>query len=126
MLSNLQKRFILFLFGCIGTRSFFAYLAKHVPTQYLHYLGMLALFPAIGFIVIYFSGIRPTGPEVFGEKIWWNDIRIVHAFLYLLFVIYAFQSKPFAWVPLAIDVVVGLVAFLTYHYSVGNFQKLFL
>ena len=28
---------------------------------------------------------RKTGKEVFGSKIWWNDLRPVHASLYILF-----------------------------------------
>ena len=125
MLSSIQKRFLMFLIGCIGVRSLFAYVAKHSSKQSLFYLGMLALIPAIGFIIIYFSGIRTSGPEVFGEKIWWNELRIVHALLYILFAIYAFQNKSFAWIPLAIDVIVGLIAFLFYHNKVGSFESLF-
>ena len=87
-------------------------------------MGALALLPALGFIIIYFTGIRSTGAEVFGEKIWWNDLRIVHAMLYILFAIYAFQNKWFAWVPLGVDVAIGLGAFLIYHYSAGNMKQL--
>lgn len=124
MPTNIQKRFAMFLIGCIGIRSLFAYVAKRSSKQVLFYLGMLALIPAIGFITIYFTGIRNTGAEVFGEKIWWNDLRIVHAMLYILFAIYAFQNKDFAWIPLAIDVMIGLIAFLLYHSKEGSFKLL--
>lgn len=124
MLSDIQKRFLLFLIGCIGVRTLFVVMAKYASQKQLFYMGALALLPALGFIIIYFTGIRSTGAEVFGEKIWWNDLRIVHAMLYILFAIYAFQNKWFAWVPLGVDVVIGLTAFIIYHYLAGNMRRL--
>ena len=124
MLSNIQKRFLLFLIGCIGVRFMFTYIAKVASKRVLFYMGALALLPALGFLIIYFTGIRNRGPEVFGEKIWWDDLRIVHALLYILFAIYAFQGKTFAWVPLGVDVTLGLIAFLVHHKNEGNLQTL--
>ena len=86
-MNHLQQRFLLFLVGCIGIRSLFVIIAKYINTKYLKYLGYLALLPAIGFIYIYLTGSRKTGAEVFGEKIWWNDLRPVHGLLYLLFIL---------------------------------------
>ena len=65
-MNNLQKRFLLFLFGCIGVRSLLVYIAKNVNTQFLMYMGYLALIPAVGFIYLYLSGSRKVGNEVFG------------------------------------------------------------
>ena len=124
MLTNLQKRFLLFLFGCIGTRTLFAYIAKTSSTKTLLYLGALAIIPAIGFITIYLAGLRRTGAEVFGEQIWWNDLRPVHALFYILFAFFAFQGKRYAWVPLGLDVIIGLVAFLTHHYYANSYSKI--
>jgi hypothetical protein len=61
---------LIFLIDCIGNRSLFVIIAKYINTKYLKYLGYIALLPAIGFIYIYLTGSRKTGPEVFGEKIW--------------------------------------------------------
>ncbi len=36
-MNTIQKRFLLFLIGCIGTRSLFVYLAKNANTTYLPY-----------------------------------------------------------------------------------------
>ena len=81
-MNNIQKRFLLFLVGCIGVRTLFVIAAKNSPVRYLKYLGYLALLPAIGFVYIFLTGSRQTGAEVFGEKIWWNDLRPIHALLY--------------------------------------------
>jgi len=109
---NHKKRLVLFLVGCIGVRSLLAYLAKIASPEYLQLMGYLALLPAFGFFWIWATGARKTGPEVFGEKIWWNDLRPIHGTLYALFAVYAIQKMPCAWWFLLIDVVFGLSSFI--------------
>lgn len=123
-MNNIQKRFLLFLIGCIGTRSVFVLIAKNIGLQYLPYLGYLALLPAIGFMYIYLTGSRQTGAEVFGEKIWWNDLRPLHSLLYFLFAYNAIIGNRQAWIYLLVDVLVGLVSFLIFHFKNGDFLKL--
>ena len=55
-MNNIQKRFLLFLIGCIGVRSLFVVIAKNIDIKYLQYLGFLALLPALGFAYIYLTG----------------------------------------------------------------------
>jgi hypothetical protein len=124
MMNQLQQRFLMFLIGCIGTRSLFVVIAKYVNTEYLKYLGYLALLPAIGFIYIYLTGSRKTGAEVFGEKIWWNDLRPIHSMLYFLFAYNAIIGNKQSWIYLLADVLIGLISFLIHHYMNGNFSKI--
>jgi hypothetical protein len=111
-MNTIQKRFLLFLFGCIGTRSLFVYLAKNASKTYLQYMGYLAILPAIGFFYLFLTGSRKTGPEVFGDKIWWNNLRPIHGLMYALFAYHAINGNDFAWIYLLIDVIIGLVSFL--------------
>ena len=122
-MNSLQKRFLLFLIGCIGIRSLFVYIAKNVNTQLLMYMGYLTLIPAIGFFYIYLSGSRQTGAEVFGEKIWWNNLRPIHGLLYFLFGYNAIIGNKNAWIYLLIDVIIGLISFLIFHLYNGDFKK---
>lgn len=124
-MNTIQKRFLLFLIGCIGTRSLFVYLAKNASEINLMYMGYLALLPAIGFLYIYFTGTRKTGAEVFGGKIWWNDLRPIHSLLYFVFAYNAINGNPMAWVYLLIDVSIGLISFLSFHFYNGDFKKIF-
>lgn len=110
-----HKKLLLFLVFCIGTRTLVAYLAKNANKTYLRYMGYLALLPALGFLFLYFTGVRKVG--VFGEKIWWNDLRPVHALLYLLFSYNAIRGKSFAWVFLLMDMFIGLFSFLFFYRS---------
>ena len=123
-MNNIQKRFILFLFGCIVTRSLLVYLAKTTNKSFLMFLGYLALLHAIGFLYLFFSGSRKTGTEVFGDKIWWNNLRPIHGLLYLLFAYNAIIGNINAWIYLLVDVLLGLASFLIFHYYNGDFSKL--
>jgi hypothetical protein len=123
-MNDIQKRFLLFLIGCIGTRTLFVLIAKNAGPKYLPLLGYLALLPAIGFIYIYLTGSRKTGGEVFGEKIWWNDLRPIHSLLYFLFAYNAIIGNTKAWMYLLVDVIFGLISFLIFHYRNGDFKKL--
>ena len=123
-MNTIQKRFLLFLFGCIGTRTLFVYLAKNANTTYLRYMGYLAILPAIGFFYIFLTGSRKTGPEVFDDKIWWNNLRPIHGIMYALFAYHAINGNDFAWIYLLIDVIIGLISFLSFHIYNNSFNKL--
>ena len=122
-MNEIQKRFLLFLIGCIGTRTLLVYLAFISNKTILRYMGFIALLPAIGFIYIYLSGSRKTGPEVFGDKIWWNQLRPIHSLLYFLFAYNAIVGNTNAWVYLLVDVIIGFGSFLLFHFYVGNFKE---
>lgn len=124
-MNNIQKRFILFIFGCIFIRSLIVLFVKNVKIKYLPIIGYISLIPAIGFFTIYFFNLRKTGTEVFGDKIWWNDLRPIHGFLYLTFAYLAINKNKDAWVLLLFDVIFGLLMFLNNHYTKGNFKYLF-
>ncbi len=118
-MTPIQKRFLLFLIGCIGFRTLLVYLAKTVSKTYLLYMGYIAILIGIGFFTIYLTGMRKTGAETFGAKIWWNDLRPVHGMLYLLFAYNAIHgNQEDAWKFLAIDVVIGLLSFLWFHFNI--------
>lgn len=123
-MNNIQKRFLLFLVFCIGSRSLAAYIAKTIDPKYLPILGYIALIPAIGFAYLYITDSRKTGGETFNEKIWWTDLRPIHACLYLCFALYALKKSEHAWIVLVVDVIIGLSAFLTHHYLADDFAKL--
>ena len=123
----MQKRFVLFLGGCILVRLLLVFLTKYIGKYYINYLpflGYLALIPAIGFIYIYLTGSREKGGEVFGDKIWWNNLRPIHAIIYILFAYNAINKNKNSWIYLFIDVIIGLLAFLIYHYMNNDYKKL--
>jgi hypothetical protein len=120
-MNHIQQRILMFLIGCIGVRSLFVIIAKYINTNYLKYLGYLALLPAIGFMYIFLTGSRKTGAETFGEKIWWNNLRPIHSILYFLFAYNAIIGNKQSWIYLLVDVLFGLISFLIHHYMKGDF-----
>ena len=125
-MNTIQKRFLLFLFGCIGIRTLFVVLAKIANKTYLRYMGYLAILPAIEFFYLFLSGSRKTGVEVFGDKIWWNNLRPIHGLLYSLFAYNAIKGNNFAWIYLLVDVIIGLFSFLIFHYYNNDFTDLYI
>jgi hypothetical protein len=87
-------------------------------------MGYLYIFPAIGFFYLFLTGSRKTGTEVFGDKIWWNNLRPIHGLMYSLFAYNAINGNTRAWIYLLLDVIIGLVSFLIFHYSNNNFSRL--
>jgi hypothetical protein len=117
---------LLFLVGCIGSRLLLVFVCKNLPVDLLPFAGYIALLPAIGFAYLYLTGSRKTGPEVFGEKIWWDSLRPVHSLLYFSFAISAIQKNKSSWKFLLFDVLLGLTSFLIYHFSRGDFNQIIL
>ena len=123
-MNKIQKRFALFLLGCIPARIGLAYVAKTASKNVLLYLGIMAIFIATGFMYLWLSGERKTGGEVFGDKIWWNNIRPLHSLLYFAFAYGAIMGYKDAWIILGVDVLVGLVSFSLFHYKNHSFDLL--
>lgn len=122
-MNNIQKRFLLFLLGCIPVRVSIMLLAKNY-TNYLKIMSYFAIIISIGFFYIFATNSRTIGAETFGDKIWWNNLRPVHGLLYLLFALFAYNENKHAWIFLLIDVMLGLISFIMFHYKEGNFEKL--
>lgn len=116
MLTNLQKRYLLFLIFCIGSRVAFVFLAKYLNLLGLKIMGIIAGLIGIGFLMVFFFKLRETGRETFGTKIWWDALRPFHALTYLTFAYLAIKGiQEHAWKVLLLDVLVGLGAFLIHH-----------
>ena len=114
---NIMNRTLLFLLGCIGTRVGLAEGARQLEGRpVLKNVAPLALLPAIGFLMIFAFGLRKSGPETFGEPIWWNHLRPIHATFYILFAYAAMMQEPGSWRYLYADVALGLLAWLIFHY----------
>ena len=115
---------LVFLIGCLGTRLLISLVAKRTKPEQLPYLGYIALVPAIGFIYLYTFGLRKTGFEA-GGGIWWDNVRPVHGFLYLLFGIYAINKNENAWTILLVDTLLGFAFWYIHHYC-GGLENQFL
>ena len=114
-MNNYTIRILLFLFACIGSRVALAYIIKLYGVQYKTLLTVLLMIPAIGFTYIYMNGLRKTGIEVFGNKIWWNALRPFHAFMYFWAAFLVFTKNTNAYKVILADTFAGFLAFVCFH-----------
>lgn len=114
-MNNIIKRYLLFLIGCMGSRFGLTFFINKYPQVLLPYLAIPSLIIAIGFSIIYIMGWRKTGAEVFGDKIWWNDLRPIHAKLWFIISIFAFNQDKNTWIFLLLDTIIGLESFILFH-----------
>jgi hypothetical protein len=117
-------RFFVFLIGCIGSRLTFTLISAMASTWLLHIMGVIALFPVLGWFYFIFIGKRDRGIEVFNQLIWWKDLRPLHMFLWGFFAYLAIMGNHKAWIVLLVDTFIGLAAFIIHHQMEGNLKKL--
>ena len=100
-----------FLFLCIPARILLAWGSQIVPDKYLVYYGILLLLIGLSFLYLFITNSRLSAPEA-GGKTWWSQFRILIGFFYITAAVYAFQGKRnLVWIPLAIDIIFGLIIF---------------
>ena len=112
MFTNKTTRMSYFLLGCIPIRLSIVILLKYIDKKYLPYFSVYLFIQGISFLLLYFLNKRLYAREAGGKK-WWAKYRLIHGVLYLSSSIYAYQKKDIAWVPLLMDVLFGLGAFIS-------------
>lgn len=105
---NPQTTFLAF---CIPARTALAFVPVFLDTAYFTYLGAVLLTIGLGFQYLYWTNSRLTAPEA-GGVVWWHNLRVVHGMNFIFAGLLALHGKREAWIPLMIDVVLGLVAHL--------------
>ena len=116
-----KERLLVFLLGCFGARLLLAELARRHAQSNLRDWALMGALPAAGFLVLFIVP-RPdeaNALETFGRPIWWRSLRPVHAMLYLMFVLLAYNAPRYAHVPLFLDAILGITAFTVFHLLQG-------
>ena len=123
MFKDMQKRILTFLVLCIGARLGLAYLAKNLSGKWSLLLATIITAMGMGFLIIYFGGLRKTGAETGGKPIWWNSLRPIHGVLYLIAAgLLFYRHRCWGSQVIVVDTLIGLTAFLLYHLREGNIK----
>ena len=109
---------VLFIFGCILARFLLAYSAKIVPVNYLPYFSIITLIISLSFLKNYINNEPKIG--FFGSKVWWSNYRIIHAFNYFVFTLFAFVKNKNSWLILLFDVFLGVIFFINKYLLLEN------
>jgi hypothetical protein len=112
------------MIGCMGSRLLFTVVSGLSYGWFLQLLGFVALIPVLGWFYIMFITPRDTGFELFGDKIWWKNLRPVHTILWIFFAYLAVTKNKLAWVVLLLDTILGLSSFLLFHWVEGNLNEM--
>ena len=91
-----------------------------LTSKYKNLFNLMTLIFSLGFLKIYFLGSPLADSQLSWagvEKVWWNDLRIAHGLLYLLFSIFYFLDYKKSWYFLLADVLIGLFSFLNHHFN---------
>ena len=100
-----------FVLLCIPARIIIALLPLYIKSEWLSYYSIPLFAIAFSFLFLYFFNIRQNAFEA-GGITWWANFRIIHGLLYLTAAIYAFNKDLTAWIPLALDALIGLSLFI--------------
>lgn len=115
-MTPLERRFALFLLGCVPARLALVLAALVMPMGWLRVLALAAGAMAVAFWVLFLGDWRKTGPETGGAPIWWGLLRPVHGTLWALAAYFAWRGeRAHVWRLLLADVVLGLASFGVYH-----------
>lgn len=104
-----------FFIGCIGARLALTLLAKYINTKYLPYLSIITLLIGLGFLKKFIT-YKNNEKGFFGNKVWWNNYRLIHSFFYLTFSVLAFNKYKDAYLILLIDTILGVIFFINKYF----------
>lgn len=107
----IKEMSVLFWLGCIPVRLAFAYIGTQAAA--LPYVAVAASLISVGFATIYIFNLRPNAPEGGGGPTWWNNLRPIHAGLYLTTALFAFKGSTTAGSVLLADTLLGVGAALS-------------
>ena len=104
-------RAILFIWFCIPTRLFLAWLPQVMP-RHLRKLGLIVSMMAAGTLYLAVTNGRMNAVES-GGKTWWAPFRFIHGALLSAAAAMLIKNDKNASLPLAIDAMIGIAAFFT-------------
>ena len=109
-----NQRILFFFFGCVIAR-FIPFCMIRMYPYTKKTLAMIYLLFGIGFLYTFFFSTSKTG--FFGGPVWWGNLRIIHAFLYLSFVLFTwcYPVKDSEYIIL-LDTLIGISAFVYQYY----------
>lgn len=105
-----RTRNLLFFLVCIPLRVGIALAASVYAIDYPIASAVLGGLVAVSFM---YKAITQDTIGVFGGNAWWAEMRLAHATLYAAFAGMALMGEPASFVPLVLDVAMGVLCALS-------------
>lgn len=102
------KRILYYIFGCVMVRAIMIVIVKN-NLKYLKLFGIISLIIGIAFIHAFLYSKKTHG--FFGGPVWWNNNRLIHGLLYILFSIMALSNNHNSWIVLLVSLIFGITSF---------------
>lgn len=123
-MNTFQELTLKYIVGCVGSRILFSCLLQYAPEMILPALYFLCAAISLGFGGLWLFGLR-TEKGAFNNRIWWNSLRVVHAFFFILSSWFLYKKKQYlAATVILLDTSFGIGAYFIHHYNEGNLNKL--
>lgn len=105
---------LLYYLICIPVRLLLALLAYYYHNKFIqNILVIFTCLGGLGFLYLYITNSRSKG--AFGQKVWWNHLRLIHGILFISYAIFSKQESlcsRYAFIFLLIDVLISIVVVL--------------
>lgn len=110
----MNKIIYILFFICFLSRIAISIISRNININYLPIMSIFTSIISLSFL----RGFIINHPKIgfFGNKVWWQNYRIIHSFNFGLFSILAFNKNPNCWIILFIDAFFGLFVFINKYF----------
>ena len=109
-MSKKDKKIQMFFLGCVPIRLLLILIVLFIDKKYLYYLSFIGFLISFGFLYNFI--FKKERGSTFNQIAWWNYLRPIHFLLYLIFGYLAYNKNQYAYIPLLLDVLIGIMSFI--------------
>ena len=109
------KKISYYFFICVLTRLGLTFLvSKNYNNNYRYFLILFYLVLGSGLLIQYIKNDRVIG--AFGEKVWWQNYRIIHTILFYSVCYLLYKKNSNSWKLLLLDTLISIFGHIKYNY----------
>jgi hypothetical protein len=109
------KKISYYFFICVLVRLTLAYLvSKNYNNKYRYFLILFYLVTGSGLLIQYIKNDRVIG--AFGEKVWWQNYRIIHTILFYIVSYLLYKKNSNTWKLLLLDTLISIFGHIKHNY----------
>ncbi len=119
-MEEVHKKILIFCLIFIPIRFAFMYSSNFYSLKYGNVYTLISLIYSFYELYLYFNESSGIRYDYVGNYIITNELRPVHALLFILFSFYLYKHRKHAYIPLLLDIIISIVAFSLYNNLEAN------